>query len=244
MPDELRRGNRAGADFLLSLTEDDARHRGRERRRAGADPGQATATWPRCCAPPRRPSARGIRPSPIRCSIRSISASSTSLPRYAELRRRLPGRRDPDGHRQPHRADRRRLAAASPRCCSASARSLQIRNVLCVQVSPHTRRTIEEHDAARRMMFAAREDASLPHGLRRARCCSCTTASRFPNTPDEIAETAGAGARREFPHRGRRGRHPRLQRRRPPRRAGCAVAVPEARRRDATARMPSISAPS
>ena len=33
-----------------------------------------------------------------------------------------------------------------------------------VQVSPHTRRTIEEHDAARRLMFRAREDESLPKG--------------------------------------------------------------------------------
>jgi dihydropteroate synthase len=39
---------------------------------------------------------------------------------------------------------------------------LKIRNVLTVQVSPHTRRTLEEHDAARRLMFAAREDQALP----------------------------------------------------------------------------------
>ena len=36
---------------------------------------------------------------------------------------------------------------------------LDIRNVLTVQVSPHTRRTIEEHDAARRLMFAASTEA-------------------------------------------------------------------------------------
>jgi hypothetical protein len=39
---------------------------------------------------------------------------------------------------------------------------LRIQNVLLVQVSPHTRRTIEEHDAARRLMYRAREDESLP----------------------------------------------------------------------------------
>ena len=39
---------------------------------------------------------------------------------------------------------------------------LRIQNVLIVQVSPHTRRTIEEHDAARRLMFRARADESLP----------------------------------------------------------------------------------
>jgi dihydropteroate synthase len=41
---------------------------------------------------------------------------------------------------------------------------LSIRNVLVVQVSPHTRRTIEEHDAARRLMYAAKADRALPKG--------------------------------------------------------------------------------
>jgi dihydropteroate synthase-like protein len=39
---------------------------------------------------------------------------------------------------------------------------LQIRNVLAVHVSPHTVRTIEEHDLARRILFAARNDGALP----------------------------------------------------------------------------------
>ena len=39
---------------------------------------------------------------------------------------------------------------------------LAIRAVLIVQVSPHTRRTVAEHDAARRMMFAARANNDLP----------------------------------------------------------------------------------
>ena len=41
---------------------------------------------------------------------------------------------------------------------------LAIRQVLVVQVSAHTRRTLQEHDAARRLMFAARADGSLPKG--------------------------------------------------------------------------------
>src|SRR5206468_976319 len=41
---------------------------------------------------------------------------------------------------------------------------LQIRNVLVVQVSPHTRRTVEEHDAARRLMYRSRADQNLPKG--------------------------------------------------------------------------------
>ena len=41
---------------------------------------------------------------------------------------------------------------------------LGIRNVLVVHVSPHTVRTVEEHDVARRILFAARSDGALPRG--------------------------------------------------------------------------------
>ena len=39
---------------------------------------------------------------------------------------------------------------------------LQITNVLATEVSPHARKAIKEADVARRMMFAARNDSSLP----------------------------------------------------------------------------------
>lgn len=39
---------------------------------------------------------------------------------------------------------------------------LDIRNVLVVHVSPHTVRTVEEHDIARRILFAAKNDGALP----------------------------------------------------------------------------------
>ena len=54
---------------------------------------------------------------------------------------------------------------------------LQIRNVLAVHVSPHTVRTIEEHDLARRILFAARSDTALPRNYHPG-CCRSTTASR------------------------------------------------------------------
>ena len=116
--------------------------------------------------------------SSIRCSIRSISASLHSLARYAELRRRLPEAEilmgtgnlteltDADTSGITAVAARHLLGAAHPQRAG-------------VQVSPHTRRTIEEHDAARRIMFAAREDASLPKDYGDALLHS-TTASRFP----------------------------------------------------------------
>jgi hypothetical protein len=66
---------------------------------------------------------------------------------------------------------------------------LQIRNVLCVQVSPHTRRTVEEHDAARRILFAAREDRSLPRGYGNM-LLGLHDRKPFPVRPDEIAAVA------------------------------------------------------
>jgi dihydropteroate synthase len=66
---------------------------------------------------------------------------------------------------------------------------LRIRNVLVVQVSPHTRRTIQEHDAARRMMFAAREDDSLPRDYGGA-LVQLHDRTPFPNTAQEIADLA------------------------------------------------------
>ena len=68
---------------------------------------------------------------------------------------------------------------------------LQIRNVLVVQVSPHTRRTIEEHDAARRLMYRAHEDESLPKGYG-GRLLSLHDLRPYPQTPEQIAESAQA----------------------------------------------------
>jgi len=66
-----------------------------------------------------------------------------------------------------------------------------------VQVSPHTRRTYEEHDIARRMMFASRADAELPKGYTDE--LLCLHAKRpFPQTPEEIAENAEAVRDKNF----------------------------------------------
>ena len=66
---------------------------------------------------------------------------------------------------------------------------LGIANALIVQVSPHTRRTIQEHDAARRIMFAARRTTACRKATG-ARCCKCTTVRRFRTPSEEIAEFA------------------------------------------------------
>ncbi|MFY9655096.1 MAG: DUF6513 domain-containing protein [Methylocystis sp.] len=66
---------------------------------------------------------------------------------------------------------------------------LHIRNILTVQVSPHTRRTLEEHDAARRMLYAARADRALPQGYSDA-LLQIHDKRPYASTPDEIAELA------------------------------------------------------
>ena len=186
---ELRRGCAAGADFLLSLTEQTL------------DIVAGTAAVPVLI-----PATHGDMASLLRAAEaaerRGIKAIldpvidpihfgfMTSLSRYAELRSRLPGADILMGTgnlTELTDADSSGVTAILLGICS----ELQIRNLLVVQVSPHTRRTIEEHDAARRIMFAARADASLPRDYSAA-LLQVHGRKPFPNTPGEIAEIAGA----------------------------------------------------
>jgi dihydropteroate synthase len=66
---------------------------------------------------------------------------------------------------------------------------LHITNVLVVQVSPHCRRAVAETDAARRLMYAARAERSLPSGVSPA-LLSLHERRPFASTPAEIDELA------------------------------------------------------
>jgi dihydropteroate synthase-like protein len=115
-----------------------------------------------------------------------------SLSRYAEVRRRLPEAEILMGTgnlTELTDADSGGVTATLAGICS----ELAIRNLLIVQVSPHTRRTIQEHDAARRIMFAARADASLPKNYGGA-LLQLHDRSPFPGTSSDIAELAAAVA--------------------------------------------------
>jgi dihydropteroate synthase-like protein len=185
--DELRRGGRAGAHFLLSLTD------------ATIDVAGETGAVPILV-----PAIHGDLPSLLRAAEaaekRGISAIldpvldpinlgfMDSLRRYAELRQRLPSAEILMGTgnlTELTDADSDGVTAVLLGICS----ELFIRNLLVVQVSPHTRRTIQEHDAARRIMFAAREDASIPKDYGSA-LLALHDRKPFPNTPGEIAELA------------------------------------------------------
>ena len=178
----------------------------------GARPGARRATWPRSTAPidahaggrpalHRRPDSR---PDPFR--LRRLDRALCR-----SCARALARRRDPDGHRQPHRTDRRR----QPRRHRPAARhrARNSRSAMCSSSrSARTRRrTVEEHDAARRVMYAARGGRAAAARATARALLSLHDKRPFADTPEEIAAHAAATCGREFPHRGRRGRHARLQ---------------------------------
>ncbi len=186
-PDELTRGNRAGADFLLSLTGSTL---------AIAAEGDAVpilvpetpGDLDSLIAAIDAAEARGLKiiADPVLDPIHF--GFTASLIRYAELRRRKPEVEILMGT-----GNLTELTDADSAGVTAVllgiASELGIRNILAVQVSPHTRRTIEEHDAARRLMFAAREDQSLPKGYGN-RLLSLHDKKPFPVAPEEIAALA------------------------------------------------------
>jgi dihydropteroate synthase len=185
--EELQRGARAGADFLLSLKED-----------------TFDLALDSSATPILIPAQHGDLESLIRLAERAARQNiacildpildpihfgfAESLARYTELRRRLPEAEILMGTgnlTELTDADSGGVTAMLLGICS----ELDIRNVLVVQVSPHTRRTIEEHDAARRILYAAREESSLPKGYSPA-LLQLHDKRPFPNSPEEISETA------------------------------------------------------
>jgi len=184
---ELRRGGKAGAHFLLSLTEETL------------DLSDEVAATP-ILIPARHGDLESLERAMDRLDSKGRRylvdpvidpihfGFMDSLQRYATLRHRRPEAEILMGTgnlTELTEADSTGVTAILMGIVS----ELKITNVLVVQVSPHTRRTIEEHDAARRIMFAAREDGSLPQGYGNA-LLSLHDRKPFPTTPEEIAETA------------------------------------------------------
>lgn len=159
-PEELRRGAKAGAHYVLSLDE------------SNLDIVAGTACVPILVPKPHGDLASLVRAIDLAKSkkLKHIAdpildpihfGFTASIERYAELRRLRPDVEILMGTgnlTELTDADSQGVTAMLLGICS----ELKIKNVLVVQVSPHTRRTVEEHDAARRLMFRAREDESLP----------------------------------------------------------------------------------
>ncbi|SON55836.1 dihydropteroate synthase-related protein [Hartmannibacter diazotrophicus] len=187
--DELLTGARAGCDFLLSLNEETVHHA----RDIDAVPVLVPATsgdLESLCRAAEKMEAWGLpyMADPILDPIHFGFAAS--LARYVEFRRRFPETEMLMGTgnlTELTEADTSGITATLLGVCS----ELSIRNVLVVQVSPHTRRTIEEHDAARRIMFAARRDHALPKGYGGA-LCSLHERKPYANTPEGVEVSAKA----------------------------------------------------
>jgi dihydropteroate synthase-like protein len=186
-PEELLRGGKAGADFLLSLNEDTL---------SLADQVKS--------APVLIPKEHGDLPSLYR-AMDALDANGRayladpvldpinfgfmqSLERYAQVRRDRPNAEMLLGT-----GNLTELTDADTTGITAVllgiASELNIRNVLLVQVSPHTRRTVEEHDLARRIMYAARADHDLPKDYASG-LLALHSRRPFPQSPEEIAESA------------------------------------------------------
>src|SRR5277367_865478 len=186
-PDELRRGGLAGADYLLSLTERNlaiAEETGARPVLIPAQHGDLASLY-RAAEDAQKQGLSTIL-DPVIDPIHFGFAES--LARYSQVRARLPDAEMLMGTgnlTELTDADSVGVTALLLGICS----ELGIANVLTVHVSPHTRRTIQEHDAARRIMYAAAADDSLPRGYGRA-LLQVHDKAPFPYATREIAEVA------------------------------------------------------
>ncbi|MGE0213891.1 MAG: DUF6513 domain-containing protein [Parvibaculaceae bacterium] len=193
--EELLRGGRAGADAFLSLTRETlhiAEETGAEAVLIPSVHGDISSV----CEAYEEAERRKLRVM-VDTILDPIHFGFTeSLLRYAEFRRRYPEAPMLMGTgnlTELTDADSAGVTAALMGICS----ELLIRNVLVVQVSPHTRRTVEEHDAARRLMYASRADESLPKDYSDA-LVALHEKRPFASTPAEITELAAAVRDRNF----------------------------------------------
>ncbi len=186
-PDELRRGGAAGANYLLSLTERSlaiAEETGARPVLIPVQHGDLASLYRAAEEAQKR--GLGAILDPVLDPIHFGFAESLS--RYREVRARLPEAEMLMGTgnlTELTDADSVGVTALLLGICS----ELGIANALTVHVSPHTRRTIQEHDAARRIMYAAAGDHSLPRGYGRA-LLQVHERSPFPNSGQEITEFA------------------------------------------------------
>lgn len=185
--DELLRGGRAGADYLLSLTLDTLWI---------ADEVAATPVLI-----PREPADEASLHAAIEAMQRRRRPFLAdpildpipfgllgSLCRYQRLRERYPDIAIMMGI-----GNVTELTEADTTGINAVlfgiAAELRAGAVLTTQVSKHARRAVREADVARRVMYQARETSSLPKGMTDA-LMTVHGKHPFPDSPEEIAETA------------------------------------------------------
>ncbi|MGB8274616.1 MAG: DUF6513 domain-containing protein [Alphaproteobacteria bacterium] len=185
--EELRRGGLAGADYLLSLTEntlDLADEVASCPVLIPAEPGDLDSLMRAVAA--MRAKGKPFLADPILDPIHF--GFTESLARYLELRRR-----DPDVEILMGIGNLTELTGADTVGITATlmgiVSELAIRNVLVVRVSPHARRAVREVDAARRIMYRAKQEHSLPIGYAETMLC-LHDRRPFAYAPSEIEELA------------------------------------------------------
>lgn len=186
--DDLRRAGKTGADYLLSLTEA-SYHLAEE---TDAVPILVPAEMGSLASLERamelmdkinRPWIADPILDPIHFGL------TNSIVRYHELRRKYP-----DAPMMMGVGNLTELTDADTNGINAILfgiiSELQITNVLATEVSPHARRAIKEADIARRIMFAARDDSSLPRDFT-GDLMVAHERRPFPDSAGDISELAG-----------------------------------------------------
>ena len=188
-PKELLRGGKAGADYLLSLKEDTLWVAEEVDSTPVLIPQQSgdLASLERAMEKMARSNRRFIA-DPVLDPIHF--GFTDSLVRYHELRRRHPETEIMMGVgnlTELTDADTTGINAVLMGVIS----ELHITNILTTEVSPHAQRAVREADAARRIMYAAREASSLPRDFS-SELLTVHARKPFPDTAEEIAELARA----------------------------------------------------
>ncbi|MBK7234864.1 MAG: dihydropteroate synthase [Sterolibacteriaceae bacterium] len=188
-PDELLRGGRAGADYLLSLNEETlwvADEVASTPVLIPSSPGDCESLHRAMRVLSDR--GRAFYADPILDPIHF--GFSDAIVRYVELRRaypQVPIMMGIGNLTELTEADTSGITAILMGLVS----ELRVSAILTTEVSPHARRAVREADVARRMMYAAREDSSLPRGYT-SDLLTVHGQKPFPDTPEEIAEMARA----------------------------------------------------
>lgn len=186
-PDELLRGGRAGADYLLSLTPEllwIADEVAATPVLVGATPDDEAGLW--ASVEWLQARGRAFLADPILDPI--PFGLARSIVRYHRLRERFPDAPMLMGTgnlTELTEADTSGIHAVLLGLCA----ELDIRAILTTQVSPHARRALREADAARRLMHAAATLRTLPKDLGGG-LATVHERRPWPDSPQEIAATA------------------------------------------------------
>jgi len=185
--DDLRRAGKAGADYLLSLTEQ-TYHLAEEVDAVPilvpAEPGslESLERAMELMDKLNRPWIADPILDPIHFGL------TNSIVRYQQLRQHYPTADIMMGV-----GNLTELTDADTSGINAMLfgiiSELGVNNVLATEVSPHARRAIKEADVARRMMYAAKADSSLPRDLT-ADLLAIHERRPFPDSAGEIADLA------------------------------------------------------